>query len=225
MNTYTTTEQPIRRKVTAGGVLSVLLSSVLSLSAIVFVVLLLMTIGPTYGFFDIDDILFDVLSILGSGTTPYETVISIIQLASWSALAVIGVPCLVLLLRKRKNDGIPRMSNFMFGFISLYTVFLFSFLILLLFDFDGFARTILLILFFASAAFIIPFVIRATRKIGASVFLFLLFSLVVGLTLAMVLVPITGWLFTVFGDIVWVMVLLLVGTGGARSCFDYVIIL
>ena len=188
-------------KMSTSGKVSVGLAALLCAVMAVFTGLFVFTMGPEYGIFGVDEVLFDVLSALGSGSSDYEKCVGMMRLAAFGAFLFVGVPCLVGVLRGKnsKKGAFGLMAASFFGAFGAVG----NFLILLLYDFDGIVRGALLVMFFVLAVlFVVSQVYAAKNGGGVACF-------TVGLTAAMVVcmfvVPLFGWLFTLFGDIVWIL--------------------
>jgi len=181
----------------ASGKLSVALAGLLSGLMAGFTTMLTFTLGAEYGIFGVDEVFLDVLAMLGSGTSDYEKAIGIMQIAAVAAFVVLGVPSLISLVRR---EAVSCAWLSFFGAVGAVA----DFLILLLYDFDGIVRMVLLILFFVLDILFVVCQNAAAKRGGGMAALLL--GLSAALLVSMFLVPIFGWLFTLFGDIVWIVV-------------------
>lgn len=200
-----------------GGVFAIALCVLLCLGLAVFEGLLLVTLGPEYGIFDVEDVLFDVLAAFANGGTEYENTMSVLQITGFAFLVILGGSMLAILLCSNRRKCIKNLGGLIGGSCLLWTVTLLSFLLLLLFDFGGFTRGAFLFLLFVLLVITVVFTVAAAKRIAGKAAAVLLLGLAVGFFAAVILAGLIGGLLTVFGDLVFLIVLLavLAGTGGS----------
>ena len=213
-------------KYTPVGILSACLSLLPLLAMVAFVTLMLVTVGKNFGLFDFDDVAFDFFKALSGKQTPYEKTMGTIQYASLAGIFLVCIPMAIVLYRAgSKNKYNTEYSFLMYLLPGLQFTLLLSLFLLTFFDFVGFARTAMLIIFYFSAVMLGLSQFPISKHFGGYTIVLQLMSFAIAFILMAYIGPVCGWGLTVFGDLFWIFLLCLGMAGGGGSVVVYVVVI
>lgn len=209
-----------KNKLGFGAVVSIL-ATVLLFAGLVFPILYhLFTEGAEFGRWAENDIVRDFNTVLSGRKSEYQKFMGTMQIVG---LVIAFFLCLPGYLIMHTKDKAERTKGWLMPGIICSALLLTCWLLLLLFDFVGTPRTVVLVLFFILALLWVAVMILAAIKAKGFGILLTLLSLALGFLVASYLAAFVGAAAVIFGDLFWVIFGLVALFGGGGCSYIMIV--